>query len=35
MIVRPPQTPEEFERYRDFRWRILRAPWNQPRRTEQ
>ena len=35
MIVRPPQTKEEFERYRDLRWRILRAPWNQPRITEQ
>lgn len=35
MIVRPPQTPEEFERYRDLRWRILRAPWNKPRITEQ
>jgi N-acetylglutamate synthase-like GNAT family acetyltransferase len=34
MIVRPPQTPEEFERYRDLRWRILRAPWNQPKGTE-
>lgn len=33
MIVRPPQTEEEFERYRDLRWRILRAPWNQPRIT--
>ena len=35
MIVRTPQTEEEFERYRDLRWRILRAPWNQPRITEQ
>jgi len=35
VIVRPPQTEEEFERYRDLRWRILRAPWNQPRITEQ
>jgi ribosomal protein S18 acetylase RimI-like enzyme len=35
MIVRPPQTEEEFERYRDLRWRILRAPWNQPRITAQ
>ncbi|MGB5289169.1 MAG: GNAT family N-acetyltransferase [Ignavibacteriaceae bacterium] len=35
MIVRPPKTPEEFERYRDLRWRILRAHWNQPRITEQ
>ena len=35
MIVRIPQTLEEFERYRDLRWRILRAPWNQPRITAQ
>jgi len=35
MIVRPPQTEEEFESYRDLRWRILRAPWNQPRITAQ
>lgn len=34
MIVRPPKTPEEFERYRDLRWRFLRAPWNQPRGSE-
>jgi len=35
VIVRPPETPEEFERYRDLRWKILRAPFNQPRITEQ
>jgi ribosomal protein S18 acetylase RimI-like enzyme len=35
VIVKPPKTKEEFERYRDLRWRILRAPWNQPRITEQ
>ena len=35
MIVRPPQTPEEFERYRDLRWRILRKPWNQSRITKE
>ncbi len=35
MIVRPPNTPEEFQRYRDLRWKILRAPYNQPRITEQ
>ena len=35
MIVRPPTTKEEFERYRDLRWRILRKLWNQPRITEQ
>jgi N-acetylglutamate synthase-like GNAT family acetyltransferase len=34
MIVRPPQTNEEFERYYDLRWRMLRAPWNQPKGTE-
>ena len=35
MIIRPPRTKEEFERYRDLRWKILRAPHNQPRITEQ
>lgn len=34
MIVRPPETPEEFQRYRDLRWKILRAPHNQPKITE-
>ncbi len=34
MIVRPPATPEEFQRYRDLRWKILRAPYNQPKITE-
>jgi hypothetical protein len=35
MIVRPPNTTEEFQKYRDLRWKILRAPHNQPRITEQ
>jgi ribosomal protein S18 acetylase RimI-like enzyme len=35
MIVRPPKTPEEFQRYRDLRWKILRAPHNQPKITEE
>ena len=35
MIVRPPKTSEEFQRYRDLRWKILRAPHNQPKITEQ
>jgi len=35
MIVRPPKTQEEFQRYRDLRWKILRAPYNQPRITQQ
>lgn len=34
MIVRSPKTKEEFERYIDLRWRILRAPWDQPRGSE-
>lgn len=34
MIVRPPKTQEEFERYYDLRWRMLRAPWDQPRGSE-
>ncbi len=25
----------EFERYLDLRWRVLRAPWQQPRGSEQ
>lgn len=34
MIVRSPSTTEEYERYFDLRWRMLRAPWDQPRGTE-
>ena len=34
MIVRAPSTEKEFERYRDLRWGILRAPWNQPKGSE-
>lgn len=34
MQVRPPQTDEEFARYYDLRWQILRAPWSQPRGSE-
>jgi GNAT superfamily N-acetyltransferase len=29
-----PETAEEFERYFDLRWRVLRAPWDQPRGSE-
>jgi len=31
---RSPQTPAEWENYFDLRWRVLRAPWNQPRGSE-
>lgn len=30
MIIISPKTPEDFEKYFDLRWRILRKPWNQP-----
>jgi len=29
-----PQTEEEFERYYELRWEILRKPWNQPKGSE-
>lgn len=31
---RSPETPPDWERYYDFRWRVLREPWNQPRGSE-
>ncbi len=34
MIITQPKTPKEFEKYYDLRWRILRAPWNQPKGSE-
>ncbi len=30
-----PTTAEEFEKYFELRWKILRKPWNQPRGSEQ
>ena len=33
-IIEPP-TPDEYQRYYDLRWKILRSPWNQPRGSEQ
>ena len=29
-----PGLPADWERYYDLRWRVLRAPWNQPRGSE-
>jgi predicted GNAT family N-acyltransferase len=29
-----PQTAAEWEQYFDLRWRVLRAPWRQPRGSE-
>ena len=34
MTITQPKTPNEFEKYYDLRWRILRAPWNQPEGSE-
>ena len=34
MKIKEPKTKEEFEQYYDLRWRILRKPWSQPRRSE-
>ncbi len=34
MRIMEPSTPDEFEDYYTLRWRILRAPWNQPRGSE-
>jgi len=33
--LREPRTGEEFEKYYDLRWRILRAPWTQERTAGQ
>jgi GNAT superfamily N-acetyltransferase len=30
MEVHPPNTDAEWASYRNLRWRVLRAPWNQP-----
>lgn len=35
MKIKSPQTRDEFFKYYDLRWRILRAPWNQPKGSEQ
>ena len=35
MKIIEPSTPGEYQRYYDLRWKILRAPWNQPRGSEQ
>ena len=34
MRVIEPATAEDFRRYYALRWRILRAPWDQPRGSE-
>lgn len=34
MRIKSPSTNEEWEKCYDLRWRILRAPWHQPRGSE-
>lgn len=34
LIVVSPQSAAEWEDYFDLRWRVLRAPWQQPRGSE-
>jgi predicted GNAT family N-acyltransferase len=33
-LPRAPKTPAEWQDYFDLRWRVLRAPWDQPRGSE-
>ena len=32
--LRSPSTNDDFDRYYDLRWRVLREPWGQPRGSE-
>lgn len=32
--ISKPETPEQWGEYFDLRWRVLRAPWDQPRGSE-
>ncbi len=34
MQIRSPQSPQDFEQYYEFRYRLLRGPWKQPRGSE-
>ena len=34
MIIREPDSEEDFRHYYDLRWQVLRAPWKQPRGSE-
>lgn len=35
MKIVTPQTEQDWQAYFDLRWRLLRAPWQQPRGSEQ
>ena len=34
MRLQEPVSPEDFEKYYQLRWEVLRKPWDQPRGTE-
>jgi predicted GNAT family N-acyltransferase len=34
MLIVEPASAEDFRRYYELRWKILRAPWQQPRGSE-
>jgi ribosomal protein S18 acetylase RimI-like enzyme len=34
MKIIEPKTPQDFAKYYDLRWRVLRKPWNQPPGSE-
>jgi hypothetical protein len=34
LLIGNPETPEQFDEYFELRWRVLRAPWHQPRGSE-
>lgn len=35
IIIKRPMSDEDFERYFQLRWEILRKPWNEPQGSEQ
>jgi predicted GNAT family N-acyltransferase len=34
MLILEPVSPGDYRKYYDLRWKVLRAPWNQPRGSE-
>ncbi len=34
LTVRSPETPEEWDKYFELRWQVLRKPWNEPQGSE-
>ena len=34
IVLKQPESPEEFKSYFNLRWRILRAPWGEPEGSE-